>query len=746
MRLLDSLRFRMASLFRRSAMNADIEDELRSHIQHRADDLQQGGLSRSQAERRARLEFGGAARFKEEIHEAAGGTFLESIFMDMRVALRLLRKSPSFTLVSIATLAVAIGANAVVFAALNALILRPLNVPQAERVYSLGHAGEAFEYDSYANYVDYRDRNHSFEKLAVSNFCQAGLDTGNNAVRAWGYEVSGNYFDTLRLQPYLGRLFHASDEHGPNSAPYVVLAYGYWQAHFQADRDVLGRTVRLNKNPFTIIGVAPPGFRGTFQAFSADFFVPIVNQQQIDGENLLNARANSWVADLFGRLKPGVSPTQAAADLDSINGQLQKTYQKDESKITFQLVHESMGNAFGGAVNAFLGGLMLLAGLILLAACANLGSLFAARAADRSRELAMRLALGSTRRRILRQLLTEAILVSLAGGALGLWGSVVLLQWIRAWRPFPQFPLNVPVRPDSHVYAAALLLALASGVLFGAVPIRQVLRTNPNGIIKSGSPINSIGKITARDLLLAVQIALCALLVTSSFVALRGLARSLNARLGVDPRNAMLVETDLKMAGYSSDRAPAMQNRMIDAMKTIPGVASDGLVSVRPLLMGWVDPVVFSDATANLRPSNAAAEVVEYEVSPGYFHAAGTGLLAGRNFTWQDDQKAPRVAVVNEEFARKVFGSPANALGKYFKRKNGTRTKVIGMVEDGKYTADLAEQRQSAMFLPILQSPERDTYLVVRSSVGPQPLATTIRSKQRDLDAGLPSFVLTWVE
>ncbi len=744
MRVLDALRFRLATLFQRSQMDGEIEDEVRSHIQLRADDLEHSGLTRREAERRARIEFGGQARFKEEIHDAAGGTFVESVFRDVGFALRVLRKSPSFALVSVFTLAVAIAANTVVFAALNALILRPLDVPQAQRVYDLSHAGDAFAYDSYPNYADYRDRNHSFEELAANNMCQAGLDTGNNPARAWGYEVSGNYFDTLRLQPCLGRLFHASDEHGPNSAPYIVLAYAYWESHFQGERSVVGRTVRLNKHPFTIIGVAPPGFRGTFQAFAADFFVPIVNQEQIDGDNLLNARANSWISGVFGRLNPGVTAAQAAADLNSIHDELQKMYPKEEGKVTFALAHIGMANTFGGALQAFLGGLTLLAALILLAACANLGSLFAARAADRSREIAMRLALGSTRRRILRQLFTEAILISLTGGAVGLWASVVLLQWISGWRPFPEFPLNIPLNPDAHAYAMALLLALASGFLFGAVPVRQVLRTNPYGVIKSGSPVAMTRRVTARDLLLAVQIALCAVLVTSSFVAVRGLMRSLHSHLGVEPRNAMLVETDLRAAGYTGERVPEMQKRMIGTMKTIPGVTSVGLVSIPPLHMGWNITGVFTDKTTDLRMANVAANAITYSISPDYFGAARTALLRGRTFTWNDDKQAPRVAIVNQEFARQVLGSPSAALNGYFKLGDGTRIQVVGIVQNGKYTANLAEEQRPAMFFPILQSPSSDSWLVVRSNGAPQQLAAALRAELRQLDPGLVPFIQTW--
>jgi FtsX-like permease family len=318
--------------------------------------------------------------------------------------------------------------------------------------------------------------------------------------------------------------------------------------------------------------------------FSPDFFVPIVNQEQVEGWNGLNDRASRWVGSIVGHLKTGVTTEQAAADLNLIGSYLAKTYPTEDSQIRFIVGREGLpGVAFGRAIRAFLGGLMLLAGLILLAACAKLGSLFAARAADRSREVALRLALGAGPTRILRQLFTEALLISLLGGAVGLWGSVMLLHALMVGQPFPQFPLNMPVNPDENVYAIALLLSLASGLLFGAVPVKQVLRTDAYQVIKSGTTGLVGQRLTVRDLLLGVQVAICAVLVTSAIVAVCGLVRSLHSDFGFEPRNAMLVDTDLKMAGYRDDAVPAMQKRMIDAMTTIPGVSSVALVSIPPL-------------------------------------------------------------------------------------------------------------------------------------------------------------------
>ncbi|MGA3372193.1 MAG: ADOP family duplicated permease [Terracidiphilus sp.] len=674
---------------------------------------------------------------------------MTTLLQDLRFAIRLLRKSPSFTLAAVLTLALAIGANAVVFAVLNALILRPLNVPHPQSLYTIERGAEKEQGTSYPDYLDLRDHNRSFEALTAYILTDVGLDTGRNPTHAWCYEVTGNYFDAMDIQPYLGRFFHSADEHGPNSAPYLVLSYAYWHSYFQEDRGVVGRVVQINKHPFTILGVAPPEFSGTLLFFFPDFWVPMINQEQVHGLNFLNDRGQRNIFMVLGHLKPGVTPEQAIADLNSIGSYLEKTYPKDDAYMTYSLARPGLiGDMLGPPVKGFMTGMMLLAGLILLAACANLGSLFAARAADRSREVALRLALGSSRNRILRGLFTEAVLISLAGGALGLLGSVALLRQLSAWQPIPQYPMHVTVNADANVYLVALLLALLSGFLFGAVPVRQILRTNPYEVVKTGAtgivPGHAGRRVALREILLVLQIAICAVLVTSSLVAVQGLMRSMHSSFGFDPRNAMLVDTDLNMAGYSGDRALAMQRRMIDAVQAIPGVKSVGLVSQFPLGGGGSTENVFTSQTADLRPSNVAANVNVFRISPDYFHAAGTSLIEGRDLSWNDGKDSPRVAVINQFLARRVFGSVTGALGGYFKREDGTRVQVVGVVEDGKYY-QLTEDPRPAIFLPFLQSPS-GTCLVIRSDRDPQQLATAIRGTLRSLDDGLLMNIQTWTQ
>jgi predicted permease len=661
---------------------------------------------------------------------------------DLRYTLRQLIKSPGFTLTAIITLALGIGANAVVFSILNAIVLRPVNVPNGQSLYMVQRF--QFPSQSYPDYLDLRNRNRTFESMMTFEIIgPAGVDTSGNPSTAWPYLASGNYFDTLGVQPYLGRFFHASDEKGENSAPYVVLSYAYWHSHFHDDTGVVGRTIAINKHPFSILGVAPPGFRGTELFFAPAMWIPIVEQPTVEGYDSLQWRG-SHSPFVVGKLRPGITPAQATADLNAIGAWLAKTYPSEDDGLKLTLARPGLiGDMLGGPARAFMAGLMLLAGLILLAACANLGSLFAARAADRAKEVALRLALGSRRGMILRQLLTEAVLVSLAGGVIGLAGGVVILRFLSVWQPIPDVPINIPVNPDLRTYAVALLLALFSGLLFGMVPVRQVLRADPWQVIRTGSTVGTMRRVTVRDLLLVVQIAICAVLVTSSLVAVRGLARSLQNSYGFQPQNVTVIESDLHMAGYTEDNSSVIQRRMLDAVAAIPGVTAVGYTSQLPLSLGGGDSYVYADTVTDFRPTNFAADAMSYRISPGYLSAAGTRLLAGRDLTFHDDKQAPRVALVNRQFAIKVFGSIDKAIGGHFKFWGKERAEVVGVVEDGKYRT-LTEEQQPAMFFSFQQYTATGTWLVVKSQRSPEELTGALQTTLHGLDSSLPIAIRTW--
>ncbi len=728
----------LPGIFRRRKVYNDLAEEMRLHIEERAEQLIGEGMSWNEAEQAARRAFGNRTLLEERSREVWQWPTLESIWDDVRFALRQLRRSPGFATAAVVTMALAIGANSVVFSVMNGLILRPLQVPHEESLYAIERGSDKDASQSYPDYLDLRLRNRSFEDLVAYSIPQVGLDTGKGPIATWGVEATGNYFDALGIYPLLGRFFHSSDEHGPNSAPWIVLSYAYWHTQFLDDKSVVGRTVQVNKHQFTIVGVAPPDFRGTLVFYSPNFFVPLVDKEEVEGATDLSDRGSRGLLQVIGHLKPGVSPAQAIADLNSIGSWLEKAYPKEEREPGFAVGQPRLlGDQFSGPFQAFIAGLMLLSGLILLAACANLGSLFAARASDRSRELALRLALGSSRNRILRGLLTEAVLISFVGGAAGLAASVTLLRWLSTWQPFGNFPVQTPVNPDATVIGVALLLTLLSGCLFGSVPVGQVLRTSPYEIVKAGSIARAGRRLSARDVLLVLQISICAVLVTSSLVAVRGLIRALHANFGFEPRNSILVSADLHMAGYTSgDRVPVMQRKFLDAVEAIPGVESAGWTD--PLLLNDTNSAnLFTDDTEDLRASHAVASPYVFHISAAYLQAEGTVLLAGRTFTRHDDQNSPRVAVVNQEFARKIFGSVTVALGRKFKMPDGTRVEIVGISEDGKYNT-LTESPHAALFLPLLQWPTNTTWMVVRSSRDPQQLGADIRRALLQVDPGLP--------
>ncbi len=667
---------------------------------------------------------------------------------DFRLALRQLRKAPGFAVTAVITLALALGANAVVFSVLNALVLRPLKVPHPENLFMVERTFGARKSPSqaYPDYRDVRDRNHSFESLVSYDIVGGvGLDTGSgNPSVVWPYMVTGNYFDALGVRPYLGRFIHSSDEHGKNSVPYIVLSYAYWRDHFNSDPAAVGRSVRINKHPYVIAGVAPRDFRGTELFFAPDLWAPLMDLAQIAGWDPLEERGShfTWI---IGHLKPGITPAAATSELNIIAASLAKTYPKEDDGLKFALSRPGLvGDTLGQPARAFMAGLMLLAALILLAACANLGSLFAARTTDRSREIALRMALGSRRRPIMRQLLTEAVLVSLAGGVCGMVGAVAILRLLSTWRPVPSIPINVPVNPDAKTYVLAFLFAMLSGLLFSLIPVRQVVRADPWQIIRSGSPnFERLRRFALRDVLLSVQIAICAVLVTASLVAVRGLERSLESNYGFQPQGAMLVHTDLNMAGYSGDAQAQMQRKMLDAAAAIPGVTAVGYADRLPLSIGGNDSSVFADTTVDYRITNAVADAQQFNVSPDYFRAAGTRILTGRIFTLHDGSKAPMVAVVNREFARKVFGSADKAVGGHFKIWGGKRVEVVGVVEDGKYET-LTEDRNPAMFFSFLQQSNSDTWIIVRSQRDAQEIAAELHRSLRRLDPALPLEIRPW--
>ena len=734
---------RFANLFRRSTVDHDIDAELQAHIAMRIDANVAAGMSPEEARRDALLRFGNRTVAKERVVASDTALSLGDLWRDIRYAGRQLRRSPGFALTAILTLALGIGANVVVFGVLNAMLLRPLNVAGSDRLLELAHERPGDDNQSYPDYVDFKARNSAFTDMAAYRLGYAGMSSGGNAEKTWEYEVSGNYFDMLGVQPQVGRFFHASDEHGPNSAPYIVLSDALWHSRFNADPRVVGTTVDLNKHPFTILGVAPKNFHGTEIFFWPEFWMPMINEAQVEGYSFLTKRGNHGLF-VIGSLQPGVTPRQAEDNLAAVAHQMTRENPTDDDGLTVRLVKPGLlGDTLGGPAQPFLAAIMGLALLVLLAACVNLAGIFAARAADRSRELAIRLSIGSTRWRILRQLLTEAVLVSLAGGALGTLIATAMLGVLSIWQPISEYPIHVTVVADSRTYLIAVLLSVAAGILPGLLPARQVWRTDATDAMKSGTTsVRILRRLTLRDLLLGIQIALCALLLTSSLVALRGMERSLHAPMGFVPQGAMVADTDMQMAGYSDNSAFPVQRRMIEAAAQIPGVKGAGTIDSLPLGGGGSNWSVYREGTTDLRSSNSVMSPKSYGISPGYLKAAGTTLIAGRDFTWDDGPKAPKVAIVNEIFAHKMFGEES-AIARHFLGGDKTNYQIVGVVENGKYEM-LTEDPAPAMFFPLDQDHEANTILIVRSDLPPAEIASALNHTLTSIDPSLPFSLRTW--
>jgi predicted permease len=659
---------------------------------------------------------------------------MNDLLLDIRYALRGLRKSPAFTLVAALTLMLGIGANVLVFGVVNAVLLRPLEVSEPDNLYQLRlkpWTRWKLLTTSYPAFTDYRQRNTTFSELAGYDGYSGGrLRWGDTVKNVSGYSATGNYFDLLGVQPAVGRFFHEADVHGPNSAPYMVLSDRLWRSAFNADPGVVGTKVRLGKDPFTVLGVAPPRFHGTERFERPDYWIPVVNQ--FDADELKDRTGHPLT--VLGRLKPGVTPEQAAENLSAITAQLAKEYPTTETGVPLRLIRPGLHADEGDLTRGLLYSVTALALLVLLAACANLASLFAARAADRSRELALRVALGASRWRLVRQLFTEAMVLSMLGGAAGMTVAGLLLGALNRWGLTGYGDLGAEV--DLSVYLVALILTLVSGLLFGMIPARNVWQSSPLQAMKSG-PVEAASRrrVGLRDLLLGAQIVICMLLVIASLVAVRGMVRLLHAPLGFQPEGAMVAEMDL--SEVEGDVPLEKKKAMIDALRSIPGVKSAGTLSKLPFTGGIRGIPVFPPGTTEFSLNNSVLSPYGFTISPGYLETARTRLLRGQDVSWSDTTKSPYVALVNETFAQKMWGDTP-AIGQRFIFLDHLR-EVVGVTEDGKYHA-ITDPPQPVVYLPLPQNEQARTVFVVRSDRAQNEIAAAI---ERTLSGSEPNAQIT---
>jgi macrolide transport system ATP-binding/permease protein len=675
---------------------------------------------------------------------------MDNVLQDVRYGLRMLVKNPALTAVAAISLALGMGANTTIFSLINAAFLRPLPVEKPHElimIYTSDFSGPAHGSSSYPDYLDIRDKTGVFSGVLASSVQPLSMSSGGQTERVSGEIVTGNYFSLLGVKPVLGRNFLPEEDQTPGAHPVALVSYGLWQRRFGSDPNVVGQLLTLNGEPVTIVGVAPDGFPGLQRMFPVDLWIPMMTLSRLSGgRDRLSERGSRWLT-LVGRLGPAATVAQAQTSLTVLAGQLKETYGSTWVDVKGQgrritAVPESKARVhprMRGDIAGFMGLLMAVVGLVLLIACANVANLLLARATGRQKEIAIRLSLGAGRARLVRQLLTESILLSLLAGGFGLliafWTSNMLL----AFKPPIAFPITLDLTPDIRVLGFTGILSLLTGVIFGLAPALQTSRPDLVPALKdeAGAFAMVQRRPGMRNAFVVTQFALSLLLLIGAGLFLRSLRNAYSIDPGFDPDNVLTMSVNLQLNGYSETRGKQFSRQLSDRLQELPGVISATLSAFPPLtpLFGSRRRVVV--AGYNPRPG----EDMEFHyniVGPEYFQTLRIPLLSGRAFTVQDGQGAPGVLIVNETFARR-FWPGQDPLGKRLSvtGPQGTLLEVIGIARDGKYIT-LGEDPKPFFYLPALQHYNSRVTVLARTAGDPKGMLAGVRQEIRALDPNLP--------
>jgi len=655
----------------------------------------------------------------------------------------MLVKRPGLTAIAVVTLALGIGANTAIFSLVNTALLRPLPVDKPEQLVSLNTAsvtGEAFPTLSYPNYRDFRDRNDVLEGLLCYRFSPVSLSNNGVNERLWTYLASGNYFDLLGVKPAAGRFFTQEDDKAPGAHPVTVITYSCWQKRFGGSPDAVGKTVIINGRSFSVIGVAQPGFNGSEISYVPEMWFPMMMLSQIEpGDDYLESRdsANFFVQ---GRLKPGVTYSQAEGALKSIAAQLASEYPNENENKTIELSPPGLFGAFmRGPVLGFAGVLMAIVGLVLLLACTNLANLLLARATERRKEIAIRLAIGASRSRLIRQLLTESVLLAMMGGAIGF----ALAYWLVGAMTGLKPPIDIPLSTDLHIDYRVLLftaaVSLVTGLIFGLLPALQATRPDLVPALKDETSIGGYRRSWLRNGLVVFQVSLSLLLLICAGLVLRGLQRAQLLNPGFVPHHAIEMSFDLSLQGYDGPRSKEFKRNLLERVRSVPGVEYAGLSNFVPLSMNINNNSIFAEGAPQERGANIPSAMTS-RASPGLVAALGVDLLEGRDFTEWENENRQREAVINETFARR-FWPGQSAIGKRFSFDGaaGPWIDVVGVMRDGKYFS-LGEDPTPFVYVSL--RPESGSFLtmIVRTASEPQSVIGALRSEFQQLDANLPVY------
>jgi predicted permease len=756
------LLYRVRVLLRRKSMEAALDEEVQSHLHMAAQERIEQGESTEQAHASAVREFGNVGLVKEVTRGIWGFGWLETLLRDLRYGLRMLRRSPGFSTVAVLSLALGIGANTAIFSLLNAVMLRELPVENPGQLVLLGtgrSGGSAEDFVatdlySYPFYREMRLKNQVFSDVSAAlslmfEKTHGAVGASPNLEPMNVQLVSGTYFPMLGVKPILGRAFSEAEDEPAGGHPVAVVSYSWWARRFSRDAGILGKTVTLGSTVYSIIGVAPPEFFGTMVGQSPDLWIPLSMEKQVSpGWNGLD---NKWFQSLYilGRLKPGVTREQAEANVNLLARQIWHEYAgpvlSKEQEQTLERAHIRLTPAARGLsrlrfeFSLPLQILMVVVGLVLLIACANIANLLLARAAARQREIAVRMAMGAGRARLIRQMLTESLVVALLGGGLGIlfaaWASGALLAMVSAGRE----PLPLSVAPDARVLAFTLLVSLATALLFGTAPALRATRVNLSPGLKERTGVVSVaGRSPLAKALIVAQVALSLVLLIGAALFLRTLVKLARVDTGFNKENVLLFGIDPSAVGYKEDsRLVSLYQQIESRVSAVPGVRAASISFFTFNQGEWSDPVVVQGGGPL---PGVANDVIHNVVGPGYFSAMGIPLLVGGVFGDHDTATSPKVAVINETMARQFFpgGSP---IGRRFgigdDPKHSGDIEVVGVVKDAKYLS-LRERLWPAAYYPYTQRIGYYYDFEVRYTGNPQAIIADVRRAIGEVDRSLP--------
>jgi len=750
------------NLLRKGTIEQALDDELQSSVELLTEEKMKEGWPRAAARRQALIELGGVEQVKEEVRAIRVGRFLEDFARDLRFAFRTLAKSPGFTAVAVITLALGIGANTAVFTMLDHVLLSQLPVQNPGELVQLKEVGAHYGSNtgmnalSYPIYEDLRDQNQVFSGM----FCRRQMavsisDAGHNE-RAMAELVSGTYFPVLGVRPVLGSLFTPEQDRTRGGEPLAVLGYDYWKTRFTSDASVIGREILVNDHKLTIVGVAQPGFLGTERLYPTQIYIPIMMGQEFSG-NRLEDRRRRWV-QVFARRKPGVTLVQAKASLQPIFHRIlawevqQGDFSQASAYAKQQFLRMILDVIPGGKgqnvaekfVATPLWAIMGMVGLVLLIACANVANLILARSTVRRTEMAVRLALGAGRGRIMRQLLTESALLALVGGALGFAISPWTMRLLNDIMPQMDPPLRIITAPNLRVLCFSLAACAFATLVCGLAPAFRAARADLAPTLKGQACVVNEGRHARwRKMLVVAQVGLSVLLLISAGLFVRSLSNLRDVNPGFDVNSLLTFSVNPTLNGYRAERAKLFYSQLTRELAALPGVRSVALCVVPPLTFDEWNSLVTVEGHVS-EPGEDMDPWVNH-VSPGFFATLEIPLLAGRDFTEQDSTGAARVAIVNQKFASHYFGD-RGAVGRHIGLGSdpGTKTdiEIIGVVGDTKYST-MRQPVPRQVFFPYLQNNWADQMTAyVRTDLGPSQMFPVLRATVRKLDANLPVYLM----